>query len=598
MLLEVLKENFEQIFVCDAEFICDKKDKGERPNVVCFVFKEIISGKTYKHYEDSLKELPPHKPKKTLFVAYNVNAEASCIANLKIKMPIYWWDCFIENQKLYRGRINGGKGAFSMLRTAKRYGIECMSEDLKKWNISQILNNPEHKIEDTLDYCEKDVIATEKLFYEQLKDIERTFANKGPREIIQHALIHGRSMAYTAIVEHNGIPIDNELLDEINNNFPVAKEKIIEDINSRLDVYENGSLSNKKFKSLVARLGLLDVWPKTPSGQLSTTDKVIYKFAQQNEAINEFYFLKEFVDSQKLKGFIVGPDGRARTDLNMFGTATGRTNQSTSRYPFNTAKPMRNIIKPNMHWALVSGDWKSQEVYIAAHLSKDQTLMDMLEEEDIYIQIAIKAGALPKGSIRNEETESIRNKYKTVLLGLLYGRGAKSLREELGITHDEAVKIIHDLKTMFSTYFAWINDLVNMAYARGYMSTKFGWRYWIGKEDKINPRTLSNFPIQAHGSEMLRLALIDLTEKGFEVNGLIHDGIMIHVPLVKLNETELKFKQIMENASRLILDGKVCPADTKVIRSNFKQGKEEQKKFERMISIIRDPSNRSTPLVA
>ena len=42
MLLEVLKENFEQIFVCDAEFICDKKDKGERPNVVCFVFKEII----------------------------------------------------------------------------------------------------------------------------------------------------------------------------------------------------------------------------------------------------------------------------------------------------------------------------------------------------------------------------------------------------------------------------------------------------------------------------------------------------------------------------------------------------------------------------
>ena len=253
-------------------------------------------------------------------------------------------------------------------------------------------------------------------------------------------------MAYTAIVEHNGIPVDNKLLDEINYNFPVAKEKIIEDINSRLDVYENGSLSNKKFKSLVARLGLLDVWPKTPSGQLSTTDKVIYKFAQQNEAINEFYFLKEFVDSQKLKGFIVGPDGRARTELNMFGTATGRTNQSTSRYPFNTAKPMRNIIKPNDYWALVSGDWKSQEVYIAAHLSKDQTLMDMLEDEDIYMQIAIRTGALPKGSTRNEQTESTRNKYKIVLLGLLYGRGPKSLREELNITHDEAVKIIHDLK--------------------------------------------------------------------------------------------------------------------------------------------------------
>ena len=50
--------------------------------------------------------------------------------------------------------------------------------------------------------------------------------------------------------------------------------------------------------------------------------------------------MKEFVDSQKLKGFIVGPDKRARTQLKMFGIKTGRTNQSTSRYPFNAAKPV------------------------------------------------------------------------------------------------------------------------------------------------------------------------------------------------------------------------------------------------------------------
>ena len=31
MLLEVLKENFEKIFVCDAEFICDIKDKAKDP---------------------------------------------------------------------------------------------------------------------------------------------------------------------------------------------------------------------------------------------------------------------------------------------------------------------------------------------------------------------------------------------------------------------------------------------------------------------------------------------------------------------------------------------------------------------------------------
>ena len=97
---------------------------------------------------------------------------------------------------------------------AVKYGMETLGHKVRYHDIKH-----NTKIEDILDYCEKDVITTEKLFYEQLKDIERTFVNKGPREVIQHALIHGRSMAYTAIVEHNGIPVDNKLLDEINKHF-------------------------------------------------------------------------------------------------------------------------------------------------------------------------------------------------------------------------------------------------------------------------------------------------------------------------------------------------------------------------------------------
>ena len=44
--------------------------------------------------------------------------------------------------------------------------------------------------------------------------------------------------------------------------------------------------------------GLLDQWPTTPSGALSQKDKVIYDFSQINDAISEFYLLKEFVDGQ------------------------------------------------------------------------------------------------------------------------------------------------------------------------------------------------------------------------------------------------------------------------------------------------------------
>jgi len=52
---------------------------------------------------------------------------------------------------------------------------------------------------------------------------------------------------------------------------------------------------------------------------------------------------------------------------------------------------------------------------------------------------------------------------------------------------------------------------------RGYFLTKYGWKYWISPNEKINPRRLINWPIQSHGSEILRRAIIDLDEAGFEI---------------------------------------------------------------------------------
>ena len=69
--------------------------------------------------------------------------------------------------------------------------------------------------------------------------------------------------------------------------------------------------------------------------------------------------------------------------------------------------------------------------------------------------------------------------------------------------------------------------MFDKAIVNGYAETKFGWRYYFKPGELYNPRTFYNFPIQAHGSEMLRRALIDLTTAGIEVNALIHDGIVI-----------------------------------------------------------------------
>ena len=61
----------------------------------------------------------------------------------------------------------------------------------------------------------------------------------------------------------------------------------------------------------------------------------------------------------------------------------------------------------------------------------------------------------------------------------------------------------------------------------------FGWPIHIGENP--NPRSLRNFPCQANGAEMLRLAACFATEQGIEVCALIHDAVLICAPLDQLD---------------------------------------------------------------
>ena len=45
----------------------------------------------------------------------------------------------------------------------------------------------------------------------------------------------------------------------------------------------------------------------------------------------------------------------------------------------------------------------------------------------------------------------------------------------------------------------------------------------------MNPRTLMNWPLQSHGSEILRRALIDLDNRNFEISMPVHDAVLIHI---------------------------------------------------------------------
>jgi hypothetical protein len=98
----------------------------------------------------------------------------------------------------------------------------------------------------------------------------------------------------------------------------------------------------------------------------------------------------------------------------------------------------------------------------------------------------------------------------------------------------------------------------------GSLHTVFGWNIHVGAN--VNPRSLRNFPMQANGAEMLRLACCLATERDVRVCAPVHDAILIEAPLDQLDGQVQVAKQAMSDASALVLNGFRLRADAKVVR--------------------------------
>ena len=104
-------------------------------------------------------------------------------------------------------------------------------------------------------------------------------------------------------------------------------------------------------------------------------------------------------------------------------------------------------------------------------------------------------------------------------------------------------------------------------------------------------RSLLNWTIQSHGAEILRSALIDLTDENFEVCALVHDAVLLQIPIADFNSRLTQAKKIMVDASIKVVGGPIR-VDQEIIRSNYKQFKKDgsdtkdQKLFDEIMKEI------------
>ena len=201
---------------------------------------------------------------------------------------------------------------------------------------------------------------------------------------------------------------------------------------------------------------------------------------------------------------------------------------------FGPAKWLRFLITPPAGRALVHRDFCQQEVRIAAVLSGDSALLEACESGDVYLGIARAARFLAGEPERRRNARQCAALFKTVVLGIQYGLGFRSLAVRTGISLFEAAEILARLRARFHRFEDYAQSVRDHAGLQLEIGTPFGW--WMQCPSGINPRTVRNFPMQSTGSEILHVACILAERRGIEVVAPVHDAIMAECPADQAEE--------------------------------------------------------------
>ena len=542
---------FREVWLVDFEF---SVPPGECPSVVCLVALELFTGQKLRFWQDELQDMdtsPYGIGEDALFVAYYASAEIGCHLALGWPMPVYVLDLYAE----FRNHTNGlprpcGAGLLGAL---VWFGLGSIEAAEKNSMRELAMRGGPWTVEEKtalLDYCESDVVALERLLPAMLMLID-----------LPRALLRGRYMKAAAHIEYNGIPIDTKMLALLRNHWAAIQQHLIAEIDAHYSVYDERTFKMARFADYLADHNI--PWPRTPKGSLDLKDGTFRDMACSYPEIAPLRELRVALSQMRLADLAVGSDGRNRCLLSAFRARTSRNQPSNSQFIFGPAVWLRGLIQPRPGYGIAYIDWSQQEFGIAAALSDDPLMQEAYLSGDPYLAFAIQAGAVPADATK--QTHKVeRDQFKACVLAVQYGMGAESLALRIGQPVIRARELLRLHQETYKVFWQWSDGAVDYAMLHGKLWTVFGWTIHV--DDKPNPRSLRNFPMQANGAEMMRLACCMLVEAGFKVCAPVHDAVLIEAPLDVLDEHITASQQIMSDVSAIVLDGFRLRSDAEVFR--------------------------------
>lgn len=343
---------------------------------------------------------------------------------------------------------------------------------------------------------------------------------------------------------------------------------------------------------------LRSVSRKEPWG---TGDKIIQKFLstakkKDTKKSREFAeFLENyqrFKEIKKLLGTYVDKIPQVKepkinavyTTYNQYGAKTGRFSSSDTVSKINLQnipskeKRIRKIFKARDGYKLVGGDFSQIEPRVLAFLSGDESMINAYKEgKDLYAIMGSQVYQLPYEDCRefypdgtvNAEGKHRRTTMKSVLLGIMYERGATAIGEQFNKSAEWAQQLIDNFYKSFPKINQYRLKIENMAETYGYVTTITGRKRRLPDmqlEDKDDYRYQEahrqslNSVIQGSSADIMKLSMIaiynDPRYKALDCHMIItvHDELIMEVPEDHIKEGAELLVGTMKRVGHSLID--------------------------------------------
>jgi len=408
-------------------------------------------------------------------------------------------------------------------------------------------------------------LAEAAMLYKPLsKEIEQTGMNKLLTEIeipLARVLAEMETVGFKLDIE--GI---TEMRESLNQRTADLEKEIYALAGEPFNIKSPAQLGVILFEKLGLKSG-----KKTKSGY-STTAEILEKLKYDHPIINlilEYRTITK-LNSTYCEGLLkaVESDGRVRSTFNQTETRTGRISSlepNLQNIPVRReeGRQLRKFFVAKEGYLLVDADYSQIELRVLAHLAGDKAMINAFKNgEDIHTKTAGEVFNMPPLLV----TPKMRSSAKAVNFGIVYGIGAFSLGQDIGVSRAEAQKYIDGYFATYPQIAKYMNEAVETAKEKGYSCTMFGRRRYLpelkssnGNLRAFGERVARNMPIQGSAADIIKLAMIKtrdkLKESGLDARVIlqVHDELIVEAEESVAKQAGKILEQEMEHAAELLV---------------------------------------------